>query len=98
MERETVLIICGIYFGVMSLLAFVLYGVDKGLAKGDMRRIPEKVLLLISFLGGALGGNIGMSVFRHKTRGEHWYFRAINIAGLIIHVALVVCVAFVFKF
>ena len=41
--------------------------------------IPEKVLLLLSFFGGAAGGLLGMLLFRHKTR--HWYFWAVNFLG-----------------
>ena len=35
-------------------------------------RIPEKTLFLIAILGGSIGSNIGMRLFRHKTK--HWYF------------------------
>jgi uncharacterized membrane protein YsdA (DUF1294 family) len=42
-------------------------GIDKLCAKLHMGRISEKTLLLFSFFG-ALGGILGMFVFRHKTR------------------------------
>ena len=61
-----------IVFAVMSLVAFALYGADKRKAKRGQWRIPEKVLLLWSFLGGAIGGSAAMLLFRHKTK--HWYF------------------------
>ena len=53
---------------VGSLISFVLYGIDKAKAKKKAWRIPEKVLLGFSFLGGALGGSIAMALFRHKTK------------------------------
>lgn len=51
----------------MSLLTFALYGWDKHLAVYQKTRIPEFILLLFSFLGGAFGALCGMIFFRHKT-------------------------------
>jgi len=79
-------------FAVLSLLAFVLYGADKRKAKRNEWRIPEKTLLLTSFLGGALGGLAAMQLFRHKTK--HWYFYAVNLLGLAWQVGLVVYLGF----
>lgn len=53
---------------IASAVAFVIFGVDKLLAKAGMWRVPEAVLLLISFFGGAAGALAGMALFRHKTR------------------------------
>ena len=79
-----------IFLGVMSLLAFFIYGSDKRKAKKGKFRTPESVLLGFSFFGGAVGGSLGMYVFRHKTKAEHWYFRAVNILGLLWQIALAV--------
>ena len=68
-KLTTFLWIC--YLAV-NIMAFVLMGIDKGLAKMQKRRIPEKVLFLFAILFGGLGGTFGMYSFRHKTR--HWYF------------------------
>ena len=65
-----------------------MYGVYKLKAINGDWRISEKALLLTSFLGGALGGLLGMQLFRHKTK--HWYFYAVNILGIIWQVALVI--------
>lgn len=51
----------------MSLLTFALFGWDKHLAVFQKTRIPEFILLLLSFLGGAFGALCGMIFFRHKT-------------------------------
>lgn len=82
--------ILGVAVAAISLITFILYGLDKYKAKHGLWRIPEKVLLGFSFCGGALGGILGMAVFRHKTKREHWYFRAVNILGLLWPIALVV--------
>lgn len=57
--------LCAIY--VMSLLTFALYGWDKHLAVYRKTRIPEFILLLFSFFGGAFGALCGMILFKHKT-------------------------------
>ncbi|MBQ4579397.1 MAG: DUF1294 domain-containing protein [Clostridia bacterium] len=58
---------------VMNLAAFALMGIDKAKAKAGAWRIPEKTLFLVTALFGGLGGTLGMSFFRHKTK--HWYFK-----------------------
>lgn len=52
---------------VASLLTFVLFAWDKHLAVYQKSRIPEFILLLFSFLGGAFGALCAMVFFRHKT-------------------------------
>lgn len=52
----------------MSVVAFILFMSDKCRARLGWRRVPEAVLLGVSFLGGAFGGLMGMLLFRHKTR------------------------------
>ncbi len=85
-------IVPGIY-AVMSLIAFIAYAADKKKAKQGAWRIPEKVLLLLGFLGGSIGALLAMKNLRHKTK--HWYFWAVNWAGLVwqagVLVWLVVC-------
>lgn len=76
------LLIAGlVYFVIMNVAAYIYYSRDKGLARVARRRVPEKVLLSLGFLGGAAGSLLAMQIVRHKTK--HWYFWAVNIAGLI---------------
>ena len=56
----------------MSAVSFAAMGLDKLYAGRGERRIPEKRLFLFAALGGAVGGLLGMYLFRHKTK--HWYF------------------------
>lgn len=82
-----------IYLGAvfaLSAAAFIAYGADKSKARRGAWRIPEKVLLGLSFFGGAAGGLCGMLLFRHKTR--HWYFWAVNVLGLLWQTAAAVCI------
>lgn len=80
-----------IWLGVMSALAFVLFGWDKGLARRHRRRIPEASLLGCAILGGSAGALAGMLLFHHKTRKPA--FRLWVPLALLLHAAVL---AFVF--
>ena len=58
---------------IMSFISFPAMGIDKRRARRGKWRISERGLFLLALLGGAIGGTVGMLVFRHKTR--HWYFK-----------------------
>ena len=73
---------------LMSIVLFVVMGLDKYKAKTGRWRVAERTLFLMALLGGALGGVVGMRVFHHKTK--HWYFRYGFPALLIVQTALVV--------
>lgn len=62
----------GIYICVMTIVGIAVMGIDKRRARLRKWRIPERVLFLVSLLGGSLGTWSGMYIFRHKTK--HWYF------------------------
>lgn len=67
-----------LYLLAVNLLALLIYGADKLLAKvktrfSGTRRVPEKTLLLLAALGGGVGAWLGMELFRHKTK--HRSFR-----------------------
>ena len=71
-----------------SLTVFILCAVDKLAAKSGACRIPEKVFLLLSVLGGGLGLCFGMLAFHHKT--GHWYFRLWAVLFGLIWLAVVI--------
>jgi len=56
-----------IVLAAMSVLCAAAFGIDKIKSKGDASRTPEIVLLSLMTFGGAVGGLVGMYVFRHKT-------------------------------
>ena len=96
--KQIVILAYAAYLILLSLVAFIAYGVDKKKAKSGKWRTKEKTLLLLSFLGGAFGGYPAMLIFHHKTKGEHWYFTAVNLLGLAIHITLMILLIFVFNF
>ena len=57
-----------IWMGILSALAFLLYGWDKAMAKLHRRRVPEAALLSCALLGGSAGALLGMALFHHKIR------------------------------
>ena len=79
-----------IAMAAVSLVAFIAYGLDKRKAKKGLWRTKEAVLLGLGFCGGAVGALLGMKAFRHKTK--HWYFWAVNILGLMVHIAAIVAI------
>ena len=73
---------------VMSLISFLLMGWDKRCARRGHWRVSEKALFLSAILMGAIGGTLGMNVFRHKTK--HWYFKLFFPALAILQILLVI--------
>ena len=55
------------YMLLISIIGFILMGIDKSKAKRNAWRIPEKTLFMVAFLGGGAGVWLGMKVFHHKT-------------------------------
>jgi uncharacterized membrane protein YsdA (DUF1294 family) len=68
-----------------SLAAFVIYGLDKGLAKVRGARVPEIILNLLAAVGGFAGAWLGMAVFRHKSNlrkhASIWAVLALSTVG-----------------
>ncbi len=63
-----------IYIALISIITFVVFGIDKLKAAKDKWRIPEKVLFLLSAIGGSVGALLGMYTFRHKTKKPAFKF------------------------
>ena len=57
-----------IYFLSINILTLLLCIIDKEKAIKNKYRIPEKVLLFLSLIGGCFGMLLGMNLFHHKTR------------------------------
>jgi uncharacterized membrane protein YsdA (DUF1294 family) len=74
----------------MTVVAFGAYGLDKLMARSERLRVPERVLLALSFAGGTLGALAGMKLFRHKTakssfRMKFWLVTAAQVAMLTVY-------------
>jgi uncharacterized membrane protein YsdA (DUF1294 family) len=52
---------------MINSLCFLTFGYDKWQAKKNNKRISEFNLLLLTGIGGTIGGILSMSLFKHKT-------------------------------
>ena len=67
-NTTTAIAIYLITVSVMSLVCFFAYGWDKRRARNGGRRVAERTLQFLAFLGGWPGAFIGQRLFRHKTQ------------------------------
>lgn len=72
---------------IWNIVVFFIYGLDKLLAKMDAYRIPEKTLMSLAIVFGAVGAWAGMRIFRHKTRHKNFVYTIpvlalVNLAAL----------------
>lgn len=72
-----------IVLALWNITVFIMYGADKYKAIKGQWRISEKMLLISAFLFGAVGANLGMYIFRHKTK--HLKFRLLLPVALIVN-------------
>jgi len=59
--------IFAIYLAIINIYGLSIMGIDKWKASLKGRRIPERVLFTIAFIGGSAGVYLGMRLFHHKT-------------------------------
>ena len=76
-----------IYLIIINIISFILYGLDKYKAIHNKWRIPETLLISISFLGGGIGSILGMIIFRHKTKKLS--FKILNTLSLLIFIYII---------
>lgn len=68
-----------IWLLLINIVTFFAFGLDKWKAKrketnSNVRRIPEKTLFLLAWLGGGAGALLGMRVWHHKTLHKSFRF------------------------
>ncbi len=78
----------------ITLVAFLTYGYDKAIAGSERTRVPEKVLLALTFAGGTLGAFAGRSLFRHKTikasfRAQLWLVVGFQVLLVLVYIVWV---------
>lgn len=73
--------ICG-YLITISIVCFLVFGLDKYRATYYKRRISETVLLLLSFCGGTAGSVLSMILLRHKISKRTFLLKFAGIALL----------------
>lgn len=61
-----------IYLGIINLVTFVAFAIDKMNAIGHRSRIRIVTLLGLAFIGGSLGGLLVMYLLHHKTTKDYF--------------------------
>ena len=79
-----------IYLIIINIISFAAFGIDKLRAIKKKWRISESALLIISLLGGVMGGLLGMFFFHHKTRKTK--FTVLMPLILILHICIIMIV------
>ncbi len=72
----------------INVVAFLTFGWDKRQAERHQSRIPERTLLALALIGGALGALLGQRVFRHKTKKQP--FRTLLWGAAVVNVVVAV--------
>ena len=70
------------YLGVINLVAFAAFGIDKLAARRGGWRVSEARLLGFALFGGSPGAYAGRRLFRHKTRKQPFSGQLLGIAAL----------------
>lgn len=75
------------WFLLVNLLTFVIYGMDKMGARRAWRRISEVTLLAFGLVGGWVGAILAQQTFRHKTQKQpfkvyFWVSVGLSVLGL----------------
>lgn len=87
MEQIAIKLFLG-FLALMSVIGFIMMGIDKRRAIKKAWRISERTLILIAFLGGGIGSFIGMFTFHHKTK--HANFIVLLPLSAIIYLAIMI--------
>ena len=62
------------YLIVITIVTFLVYGIDKWKARQGSWRISEATLLILAIIGGCIGALLGMKVWRHKTQHKKFKY------------------------
>ncbi|MFB6182001.1 MAG: DUF1294 domain-containing protein [Candidatus Magasanikbacteria bacterium] len=74
-----------LYLIAINIITFFYFGVDKIKSQLDFWRISEKILWILTLIGGSVGALGGMYFFNHKTSKHS--FQAVIILILLVHIS-----------
>ncbi len=86
------LVILWALWACLNVFVFLLYGLDKLKAQRGKWRIPERTLLLFTWLMGGAGAFLAMRAFRHKTK--HLAFRISAPIGMVLSLTVMAVMSF----
>lgn len=73
-----------VFFILFNIITFVVFGIDKLLARSTRQRISEKTLICMAIAGGSVGAVFAQKLFRHKTQKFRYLFWGILVVQFII--------------
>jgi uncharacterized membrane protein YsdA (DUF1294 family) len=76
-----------LFVGLMNVLSYWLYAMDKEAAQLGNRRVPEQTLHIVDSLGGWCAGWLAQQKLRHKTQKQP--FRKIYFCSIVFHILLI---------
>lgn len=73
-----------LFFIIFNIITFIVFGIDKLLARSTRQRISEKTLICMAIAGGSVGAVFAQKLFRHKTQKFRYLFWGILVVQFII--------------
>ncbi|MDP2454361.1 MULTISPECIES: DUF1294 domain-containing protein [unclassified Kaistella] len=67
------------FFATLNIGSFICFGLDKRKAQKNKHRIPERLLLIMTLLGGTIGSVLGMLLFNHKISKRSFVLKILGI-------------------
>lgn len=77
-----------VYLIVINIISILATLYDKAAARMRSRRIPERILMLLAIIGGALGMFAVMLAIRHKTQHKLFMYGLPLI--IVLHIILII--------
>lgn len=80
-----------VYLGIINLITFTIFALDKIKAISGKWRYKIVTLLALCFAGGSIGGLLSMYIFKHKTNVDYftWGIPIIMIMQVVVSIFLV---------
>ena len=73
-----------VFFIIFNVITFIVFGIDKLLARSVRQRISEKTLICMAIAGGSVGAVFAQKLLSHKTQKLRYLFWIILVIQFIL--------------